>query len=96
MAPLPRRRGSWSKPRGTRATRWWGSQGPVHPGSRLSQVLFAHPSFPLLGLGPPGAGPAFGKSPPPGEAHADFLRSEEGALYRRKSWEGRTWGTYSR
>lgn len=74
-----------------------GQPGPSAP--RLSALPGPlRPPFlsPPRSLGPTGAGPAFGKSPPPGEAHADFLRSEEGALYRRKSWEGRTWGTYSR
>ncbi|XP_069396217.1 uncharacterized protein [Delphinus delphis] len=38
-----------------------------------SGILIEAPGDQSNTSGPPGAGPAFGKSPPPGEAHADFL-----------------------
>lgn len=50
---LPRRRGSWSKPREARAIRWCGSQGQRPGGGGGAhgslRALSAHPSFRVLG-----------------------------------------------
>lgn len=78
---------------GDLSTRWRDSQGPALRGSRFPYSPF-RPAIPLCprSPGPPGAGSVLGQTPPPREARADSLRSEDGAFCRAEERKKESWG----